>query len=218
MLNPLQKVRNVIRGLVQGYGTANTKKRLWDKEFASGKWNCLEHMDGDCLYPYIEKYANGGSILDLGCGPGATGNELNFESYSSYTGVDISEVALEKARESTDENYRSAKNEYIQADITRYLTTRTYDVIVFGDSIYYIPEWMIGVVLRRYTRNLNAGGVFVMRLKGEYPGILAIVEDMFSVIEKQFPFGPEICILAFRPRRGGVKELGDPHELSAQEW
>ncbi len=84
-----RKLRNVARVMVQRYGTADMKKRLWDSEFSSGRWDCLDNMPYDCVYPYVEKYAGKCSILDLGCGPGATGNELGSDRYSSYTGVDL---------------------------------------------------------------------------------------------------------------------------------
>ena len=162
----VKRARNVLRGLVHRYGTLTMKKRLWDTEFATGRWDCLDSMAEDCLYPYIEKYVNRGSILDLGCGPGATGNELRAEKYSFYTGVDISEVAVEKARRRTEQNRRDAKNRYFQSDIFTYEPPDKYDVIVFGDSIYYVPEQKIGFMLQRYSSFLNPGGVFIVRVKG----------------------------------------------------
>lgn len=173
------------------------KQRLWDGEFASGRWECLEDMPGDCLYPFVEKYAANGGILDLGCGPGATGNELDASKYSHYTGVDISEVAIAKARARTSHNDRAGKNEYVQADIGGYSPTRDYDVIVLGDSIYYISESRRIPMLRRYARSLTARGVFVVRIRGERPTILAAIERNFSVIEKQHLFD-EVYVVVFR--------------------
>ena len=194
-----RKVRNVFRGLVQRYGTADIKKWLWDTEFASGRWDCLDNMAEDCLYPYVEKYARQGSILDLGCGPGATGNELNADRYSFYTGVDISEVAIERAHGRTKRNHRSSKNEYHQSDIYNYAPACPYDVIVLGDSIYYIPKRQIGTMLHRYADYLNRGGVFIARIRGAHPSILAIIEREFLVIEKQLHSDSEICVIVFRP-------------------
>lgn len=194
-----RKVRNALRGLVQRYGTADIKKSLWDREFASGRWDCLDSMAEDCLYSYVEKYAKEGSILDLGCGPGSTGNELNGESYGFYTGVDISDVAIEKARSRTERNHRSAKNEYFQSDIHIYVPARSYDVIVFGDSIYYVPEPSHSRMLGRYSDYLNQGGVFIVRIKGERPAILTMIESQFLVIEKQLHWDL-IWVIVFRQR------------------
>lgn len=176
------------------------KKWLWDTEFASGRWDCLENMAEDCLYPIVEKYAKRGCILDLGCGPGATGNELSTDKYDFYTGVDISNVAIEKARVRTERNHRSLKNEYYCSDIYSYTPTRTYDVIVLGDSIYYIPEKKIGMMLRRYCEYLNMEGVFIARIRGAYPSIIAIIEREFSLIENQLFWDSAVCVIVFRAK------------------
>ena len=55
------------------------------------------------MYQFLEKYANSGNILDLGCGPGNTANELKEQVYQSYIGVDISDAALAKAVKRTEE-------------------------------------------------------------------------------------------------------------------
>ena len=85
------------RGFIASYGPSGIKKRLWDKEFSGTKWDFIDNTVGDCVYPYLEKYARNGNILDLGCGPGNTANELAASVYQSYIGVDISEAALAKA-------------------------------------------------------------------------------------------------------------------------
>src|SRR5262245_18919549 len=94
----VRKVRNIVRGFLQAYGTTKVKRHLWNTEFSRGRWDCLDRTPCDCIYPYIEKYANNGSILDLGCGSGSTGSELDAIIYRYFIGVDISDVAIEKAR------------------------------------------------------------------------------------------------------------------------
>jgi SAM-dependent methyltransferase len=141
------KARNVLRGVLQAHGPRNIKQRLWDQEFDGGRWDCLDSTAGDCIYPYLEKYARGGRILDLGCGSGSTSNELAATAYGSYTGVDISEVALEKARKRSQANGRADRNQYFQSDIITYVPSRTFDVILFRDSIAYVPWGRITAVL-----------------------------------------------------------------------
>src|SRR5436190_921387 len=123
---PVVLVRQKLRGLIQGYGTPKSKRRLWDNEFSSGRWDCLDDMRADCLYPLLEFYADGRSVLDLGCGPGTTANEINAR-YTWYTGVDISEVALVKARERSRRNGRADRCEFLQSDIGLFTPQRTYD-------------------------------------------------------------------------------------------
>ena len=181
------KCRNVVRGLLQAHGTEGVKKLLWNSEFAQGRWNGLDSSPGDCVYPFVETYAHGGSILDLGCGPGSTGNELSMASYADYTGVDISDVAIDKAAKRGAREGRTTKNRYFQADICTYIPDRNFNVILFRDSIYYVPYNRITALLERYAAYLTADGVFVVRLfsaSGKYQDIINIFCSACDVVER----------------------------------
>jgi len=197
-----RKTRNVLRSLLQRYGPAQFKQQLWDREFADGRWACLERMGQDCIYPHLERYANHGSILDLGCGPGTTANELNPAVYHLYTGVDISEVALEKARQRSVQHDRAGRHEFVRADIAQYQPARSYDVILAGDSLYYLPPHNIAPTLTRYTQFLKPAGVLLIKLNGmpKHEPIVHRIEQAFDVLEKQF-HAPDVYVLACRPLR-----------------
>jgi SAM-dependent methyltransferase len=194
-----QKVRNVTRALLQQYGTRAVKRRLWDAEYASGRWRCLESMPGDCVYSVVERYARGGSVLDLGCGPGTTGSELNAASYSQYIGVDISDVAIEKAKRRAESCRRTDKNRYLQGDIVTFEPDQKFDLILFGDSLYYVSWAHIQSMLNRYASYLNAGGVFVARIYGRrFQKIIDIIERNFEILDRG-RFQDEVFVLTFRP-------------------
>jgi SAM-dependent methyltransferase len=195
-----RKMRNVLRGLLQAHGTTNLKRRLWNIEFSRGRWDCLGNTQGDCVYEYIEKYANGGTILDLGCGLGNTGNELDATSYCHYTGVDISDVAIQMAKEKTAQNRRVEKNQYLKSDILSYVPLQRYDVILFRDSIYYIPYREIKAMIQRYAKHLNEGGVFIVRMwsaQGKHRRIVEIIENNFQLVETS-PAQSTTVVLVFR--------------------
>ncbi len=212
-------LKQKVRGLIGRYGPVRLKRRLWDAEFSSGKWDGLKNMAGDCLYPTVEHQSHGGTILDLGCGPGATANELAAESYSWYTGVDISEVALQMARSRAVEAKRDKKSEYIRFDISAYSPTRFYDVILFGDSLYYVPERNIPAMLKKYERYLSSRGVFIVRIKGvrsewfkggatserghwaRRKAIVSMIMSDYQILDRElFEFSDTICVMVFRPK------------------
>jgi SAM-dependent methyltransferase len=174
-------LKDALRGARQRWGSSRMKRRLWNREFANGRWASIESTPGDAVYGFVEKYGHGGDILDLGCGSGNTGCELNPESYAHYTGVDISDVAVEKARQKSQSCQRGQKNRYVQADISAYAPEERYDVILFRESIYYIPRGRIKATLERYSRHLKEDGVFVVRLYGG-----EIAEDLRKIIEAGF--------------------------------
>ncbi len=196
-----QRVRNKARGVLLAHGTKGIKRSLWNAEFAGGRWEGLAQTLGDCIYPFLEQYGNDGSILDLGCGSGNTGTELAANTYHDYTGVDISDVAIDRARKRAEEDGRTEKNRYIQWDISSYEPTQQFDVILFRDSIYYVPGPKHKGMLDRYSKFLKRGGVFIVRLwtgNGKYRHIVDFIEGNFEIVEKKVSGPSETVVLVFR--------------------
>jgi SAM-dependent methyltransferase len=195
-----------MRGLLKSYGPSSVKKRLWDEEFSIGKWNFIDETLGDCVYSYLEKYASKGSILDLGCGPGNTANELNAAAYQTYVGVDVSEAALIKARKRSRDNGRAEKNDFAQGDFLKYVPNQQFDVILFRESMYHVPLGRVKAVLDRYSRYLRQDGVFIVRMNatggklGRPKAMVDVMDTEFDVLEKrQFgESGPTVMV--FRAR------------------
>ena len=106
----VDRTLRLVRGFLLSYGPTSVKKIFWDKEFSGGKWNFIDDTAGDCVYAHLERHAAGGDILDLGCGPGNTANELSASAYRTYVGMDISEEALAKARRRTEANGRTGES------------------------------------------------------------------------------------------------------------
>ncbi len=195
------KARSAVRALLQTYGAGPVKKRLWDVEFSNGRWDCLDRTAGDCVYPFLVKYASNGSILDLGCGSGSTGNELDTAAYERYVGVDISDVAIARAQQRSEANGRADRNRYRQSDILSYAPDQSFNVILFRDSIYYVPRRHIKAMLQRYAQYLEEGAVFIVRMADaeKYQDIVDTIESHFAVVEKHTADDPQAVVLIFRP-------------------
>ncbi len=198
-----QRVQNKAGFLIQIFGTRKTKKALWDHEFAREKWACLDETSGDFVYSFIEEWAHGGSILDLGCGPGNTANELRPGAFEEYTGVDISSNAIERATARSAANAQSHKVHLVQSDILTYEPTEEFNVILFRESIYYVAMNKIRSLLMRYAKYLKREGVFIVRVwstSGRYKKIVDLLETHFEMIDmKASPTSPSL-VLVFRPR------------------
>jgi SAM-dependent methyltransferase len=192
------EIKRPVMAMIKRWGVADSKRRVWDTEFASGQWNYLENSAGDLVYACLEKYANCGDILDLGCGSGNTGNEIDPANYESYTGTDVSAVAIRKAKSRTRENQREAKNEYLCCDIESFIPSSAYDVILFRESIYYIPMSKIKGVLDRYAAYLKPGGVFIVRLcdREKHKNIVELIDRHYSEVEKHM--GENDLVVIFR--------------------
>jgi 2-polyprenyl-3-methyl-5-hydroxy-6-metoxy-1,4-benzoquinol methylase len=197
-----KRVQNILRASLQKYGSEAAKRRLWNSEYAIGRWNCLDNAGDQSAARLVEKYAKRGGILDLGCGTGTIGIAISRAAYSFYTGVDVSDVALEKAKQRAEESGRGGCNEYCRSDILSYEPTRRYDVILCGDSIYYIPQGKIAFMLERYSAFLEKDGVFVARLfeaSGKRLEIIDMIQTRLHVLESHLDQQTLAYLVVFRP-------------------
>jgi len=188
----MQKFSNMVRAVKQKWGPAALKQTMWNDEYQSGKWRHCEKTPDAHVYRFIERYCRNGSVLDLGCGAGNTGNEIDMNRYADYTGIDISSVAIKKAEDWSIHCGRSCKNKYIQSSIESYVPEKKHDVIVFRECIYYLPYSRIEPTLDRYRGYLSDnGGVFIVDAS-EFASklarpILSLLEANYTVVEKFEP-------------------------------
>jgi SAM-dependent methyltransferase len=197
-----------VRGALLSYGPSSIKKFFWDKEFAGGKWNFIDNTLGDCVYAHLEKFANNGSILDLGCGPGNTANEVADSAYRKYVGVDISKEALAKAKQRSVENGRGIKNQFECSDFLSYVPTQKFDVILFRESMYHVPIGKIQAMLERLSQSLKPGGVFIVRMytvddgqvKQRPIAMFELLEKEFSVVEKSHYAKSGATVMVLQPK------------------
>jgi len=197
-----QKIKRAVRiRAIKRWGILAAKSSLWDEEYGSGQWNYLESTSDDPIYPVLQKYARNGAILDMGCGSGNTANELDYASFGSYTGTDLSDVAIQKASERTSKNGREAKTEFICAPIEDFRPEKAYDVILFRESIFYIPVRKIKAVLDRYASHLKPDGAFIVRMcdREKYASIVELIGKHFDVIEQKAVDRAKDIIIVFVP-------------------
>lgn len=197
-----KRLSNVFRRIKQSWGTAEVKRRVWNEEFRQGCWDFIEHTQTDVVYDFVGKYCRNGRILDLGCGSGNTGCELDAEVYSAYVGVDISDVALEKAIDRSRQAGRQSKNRYIRGDIVDYVPEEEFEVVLFRESLYYVPRSKIAPLLIRYAQWLAPEGVIIVRWHDQRVGseLLDTLRSDFQIIESFSGDGNGPFIVVFRPR------------------
>jgi SAM-dependent methyltransferase len=115
--------------------------------------------------------------------------------------VDISDVAIEKARRRTRENRRTHTNRYVHSDIVSYVPTLNFDVILLRDSLYYVSRLRAAAMLHRYRPHLSPGGVFIVRMSNgidEYGPIADMIEQSFDVIEHHVAEQSRTLVVVFR--------------------
>ena len=75
----------------------------WNDQYRRGFWKYLRAPESrnQAITEFIAEHARGGGIVELGCGEGTLICTVDPVVYSSYLGLDISDVAIEEAIERT---------------------------------------------------------------------------------------------------------------------
>ena len=111
---------------------------------------------GDWLADLLTQLPAHAQVLDLGCGSGVPVAKVLVEAGHLVTGVDISEVQVERARE------RVPAATFLQADAaTLDLPKDSFDAILSFYALIHIPLDEQEALLQRIGTWLRPGGVFV---------------------------------------------------------
>jgi SAM-dependent methyltransferase len=179
-------MRKIADALIKKWGTPAAKGRVWNSEYKTGKWTYARdgrnNENREPIYGFLEHYGAGGSILDLGCGSGMTALEMK-NNFDEYVGIDVSEVAVKTAREAIAAQVdRRDKVHFEACDISKYVPRSQFSVILFRESIYYLPLHRIKPILQGYSAHLLPAGVLIVRLcdRSRYSNIIRILESDFN--------------------------------------
>jgi 2-polyprenyl-3-methyl-5-hydroxy-6-metoxy-1,4-benzoquinol methylase len=143
----------------KGRGDIPQPKERWEQEYLEGRWDHMKKLSQLGRYAMIAGYLHflkqQGSILDVGCGEGILLDKLCPQWYSRYVGIDISQAAIDIARQKqTDKAF------FLRTDAENYIPTEKFDVIVFNESLYYFKNPFDTMEL--YIRNLKKSGIMII--------------------------------------------------------
>lgn len=150
------------RAIIKRWGSRTLREKVWDSEYRHGDWPPCQDTQPPAVCEYIHRYANNGSVLDLGCGDGIIGAMLDETRYTDYIGVDISQIAIDSAMEASARLGRERRNRYVLADISQYAPPAPVDVILFRQSIYYLTATQIPETLANLRQHLKPHGAFIV--------------------------------------------------------
>jgi 2-polyprenyl-3-methyl-5-hydroxy-6-metoxy-1,4-benzoquinol methylase len=117
------------------------------------------------------------SVLDLGCAGGTLLPVLQERGVQSYIGVDISHAALAEARRA----YPSA--EYQVGTVENFHSTKSFDLIVLSEVLYYLDFRYVVANVRRCSELLVPGGMLCISLNLRNPKARAIQRKLESQLQ-----------------------------------
>jgi 2-polyprenyl-3-methyl-5-hydroxy-6-metoxy-1,4-benzoquinol methylase len=160
------------------------RKLKWDYQYQQGKWEYLndplEEQRFQAVLQALQTYGSAKSILEVGCGEGILQSRMQPGSYHHYLGIDLSEVAIQKAARLCNDDTR-----YSCADMETFTTTTSFDVIVFTESLYYAKKPV--QLLQQYAQFLAPGGHIILSVykTADNESLLRKIETAYPLKEQQ---------------------------------
>ena len=199
----LRQVTRPLCAFLKRWGAPSMKRIAWRQDFVRGI--NIHDVGTDyrsAICDWIERYSMEGDVLDLGCSDGHVGLGLTLDSYSSYTGVDISDLALSAAHAklAIHDPVRRGKHRFLVGDIATFRPDFRPSVVLFKDSLYYLPRRNLIDAIQHYRKFLTERGVFVVQMDNikRHGWIRDLIIENCEVIEDLVYDQQDFVILVFR--------------------
>jgi len=168
-----------IHFFVTRFGPSKLRSLAFDEKYRNGTWDFTGDGTGE-LPALISRYLVGGNLLILGCGQCSVLEGLRHANFASALGVDLSSEAIRVAGA-----FASDKISFLVADMLTFEPTLTFDVVLFSESLYYVPSHSLEGFLRRLSKNLNPDGVFIVTLAQarRYQSMLRKLRSTFTILD-----------------------------------
>jgi 2-polyprenyl-6-hydroxyphenyl methylase/3-demethylubiquinone-9 3-methyltransferase len=128
----------------------------WNTAYSTGEFDFMadlgERPRYAMLLSYLHLAATPPAILDVGCGPGILRGALGEMAFSSYVGVDLSEVVVNEAQR----RWSDDRTRFELGDAATMMLPRV-DVVVLNEMLYYVAYPR--ALLRRVAATVHPGGL-----------------------------------------------------------
>ncbi len=132
----------------------------WNKQYAAGKWSSRKRSPHTLAL--VTELCGRGKLVEFGCGEGELPHLLPTGSFSHYFGIDISDVAVRRAREWVLEAGMS-HCEFEQSDMSEWPGASGVSLILAEECLYYLkPEQIESLLARCGTSLMSEGKILVI--------------------------------------------------------
>lgn len=183
----LRQIKIITKSVFADRGVVgpHLNKRLWNQQFVNGHWARLADENQQEHYLQIlelfKKHCNSGSVLDIGCGEGLlypyfmSDNQFSNEG---YLGVDISDVAIEKAKK----NFPTG--DFKVLDFQKESISKRFDTVIFNESLYYFNN-AEKTLTNCLSNNVVDGGNIIISMcdYSRHDHIWKAIEKKYNVID-----------------------------------
>lgn len=120
------------------YRTERWTLAEWQSAYQSGRFDYFSSLQELPRYAmlagYLTMFAEGRSLLDVGCGKGLLRAHLAGLDFASYTGIDLSSAAIDAAQTLAD-----GRTVFICGDVTE-VDLAPVQIVVLNEVLYFAPD------------------------------------------------------------------------------
>jgi len=139
-------------------GNDELRRAKWEQQFRQGVWDVLKSVAEVPRYgaigAYLRQLDRPISLLDVGCGEGLILKFCDRAWLRSYSGLDISQEALNKI------TTLLPGDSLMCSSVEEFCTEQRFDVILFNEVLYYTADPYGQLV--KFRNYLNPGGLFLI--------------------------------------------------------
>ncbi len=147
--------------MLKPYEPMGQGRELLDAQYAAADWDYLRSSGEAPRFGVVSAYcrllASNGSVLEVGCGEGFLLEHLDRSRYRHFTGIDISSVAIDRARGLEDD-----RTTFVCSDAESYVPDRRHELIVFTEVLEYFDDPL--ALVQRYEPFLTENGCFIVSM------------------------------------------------------
>ena len=118
----------------------------------------IDDLEKWLLREFLQRVPSGGTILDLGSGPGVPFDRHLVDEGFSVTGIDISEKHIKMAMNLVPEA------RFIHGDFMQYAFDEKFDAIISLYTIFHIPRNLHSAIFRKMHGWLRKDGVILISM------------------------------------------------------
>jgi 2-polyprenyl-3-methyl-5-hydroxy-6-metoxy-1,4-benzoquinol methylase len=137
------------------------EKYSWDLQYRSGHWDSLSVSSR--TISLINDLSDGSKIIEFACGDGRLRSKIKQNSFLSYQGYDISQVAIDRARE----RVRISGLQNVKFDclsMQSWIGDNDVDLFIIDEAIYYLENYELKTFFDKIFKSMSKRGSLIITI------------------------------------------------------
>ncbi len=157
----------------------------WNLQYKAGKW--CDRKRSPHTVALIQEFCKGGRLVEFGCGDGMLPHLLQPGTFSDYLGLDISDKAVEIARNWAREA-RLCHCTFEQANMASWPGSEGIALIVAEECLNYLQSEDLERFLRRCCASLAENGkiLVIVHSADKHAATLAVCRRVCRLVDERW--------------------------------